>query len=156
MEGKDDVTGEPLIRRPDDDPNVLKTRLDAYHKQTSPLVEYYKKKVLFDHVFVSCMTHDALRDREFTSLYMHRAPRMWSGARSRASSTTASRPRRQRTEISNVALPSHISSNLSHGPLRHARAVNVCQTCPRSCQSKVMCYMCLVACINSWSRPVVF
>ena len=41
----DDVTGEPLIRRPDDNVAVLKTRLEEYHKQTEPLVDYYKKKV---------------------------------------------------------------------------------------------------------------
>ena len=43
--GKDDVTGEALIRRPDDDPNILKTRLVAFHKQTAPLVDFYKNKV---------------------------------------------------------------------------------------------------------------
>ncbi|XP_059613466.1 adenylate kinase [Phlebotomus argentipes] len=38
---KDDVTGEPLIRRSDDNVEALKKRLDAYHKQTRPLVDYY-------------------------------------------------------------------------------------------------------------------
>ncbi|KAK7866130.1 hypothetical protein R5R35_004779 [Gryllus longicercus] len=41
---KDDFTGEPLIRRADDNVDALKTRLDAYHKQTSPLVDYYTKR----------------------------------------------------------------------------------------------------------------
>nr|CAB3220765.1 adenylate kinase 2, mitochondrial [Phallusia mammillata] len=40
----DDVTGEPLIRRSDDNETALKTRLEAYHKMTSPLVDYYSKK----------------------------------------------------------------------------------------------------------------
>lgn len=39
----DDVTGETLIRRSDDNPEALKKRLDAYHKQTKPLVDYYAK-----------------------------------------------------------------------------------------------------------------
>src|SRR6185503_9863269 len=34
--------GETL--RPDDDPEVLKTRLEAYRRQTSPLIEYYREK----------------------------------------------------------------------------------------------------------------
>ncbi|XP_067008661.1 adenylate kinase [Anabrus simplex] len=38
---KDDVTGEPLIRRSDDNAEALKKRLEAYHKQTKPLVDYY-------------------------------------------------------------------------------------------------------------------
>jgi adenylate kinase len=42
--GKDDITGEPLIQRKDDNADTLKNRLDAYHKQTAPVAGYYKKK----------------------------------------------------------------------------------------------------------------
>lgn len=38
----DDVTGEPLIQRSDDNEETLKKRLDTYHKQTSPIVGYYR------------------------------------------------------------------------------------------------------------------
>ncbi|XP_063698933.1 adenylate kinase [Culicoides brevitarsis] len=38
---KDDVTGEPLIRRSDDNAEALKKRLESYHKQTKPLADYY-------------------------------------------------------------------------------------------------------------------
>ena len=41
----DDITGEPLERRPDDNPSILKTRLAKYHKETEPVVEFYKAKV---------------------------------------------------------------------------------------------------------------
>ncbi len=41
---KDDQTGEPLERRSDDNVESLAKRLEAYHKQTSPLAEYYAKK----------------------------------------------------------------------------------------------------------------
>jgi adenylate kinase len=40
---KDDVTGEPLIQRSDDNAATLKKRLTTYHSQTSPVVEYYQK-----------------------------------------------------------------------------------------------------------------
>lgn len=40
---KDDITGEPLIQRSDDNANTLKKRLATYHQQTSPVVDYYKK-----------------------------------------------------------------------------------------------------------------
>jgi len=43
VEGKDDVTGEPLIQRDDDQEETVRKRLDVYHAQTEPLVEYYKK-----------------------------------------------------------------------------------------------------------------
>jgi len=42
----DDVTGEPLERRSDDNVDALKKRLDAYHKQTAPLAQYYAQKGL--------------------------------------------------------------------------------------------------------------
>ncbi|KAG5678453.1 hypothetical protein PVAND_008125 [Polypedilum vanderplanki] len=38
---KDDITGEPLIRRSDDNAEALKKRLEAYHSQTRPLANYY-------------------------------------------------------------------------------------------------------------------
>lgn len=39
----DDVTGEPLIQRSDDNADTLKKRLATYHAQTTPVVDYYKK-----------------------------------------------------------------------------------------------------------------
>lgn len=40
---RDDVTGEPLIQRDDDKEETVRKRLDVYHAQTEPLVDYYKK-----------------------------------------------------------------------------------------------------------------
>ncbi len=39
----DDVTGEPLIQRSDDNEEALKKRLVTYHKQTAPVSDYYRK-----------------------------------------------------------------------------------------------------------------
>ena len=41
VEGKDDVTGEPLVQRDDDKEDTVKKRLDVYSSQTRPLVDYY-------------------------------------------------------------------------------------------------------------------
>ena len=41
VEGKDDVTGEDLIIRPDDKAETVLERLSIYHKQTKPLIAYY-------------------------------------------------------------------------------------------------------------------
>ncbi|KAL4868216.1 adenylate kinase [Aspergillus spectabilis] len=40
---KDDITGEPLIQRSDDNADTLKKRLGTYHAQTAPVCDYYKK-----------------------------------------------------------------------------------------------------------------
>jgi len=42
-EGKDDVTGEPLIQRDDDSEKTVRHRLSVYHDQTEPLVGYYQE-----------------------------------------------------------------------------------------------------------------
>jgi len=41
---KDDITGEPLIQRSDDNAETLVKRLITYHKQTKPVVDYYRKQ----------------------------------------------------------------------------------------------------------------
>jgi adenylate kinase len=43
VEGKDDVTGEDLVQRPDDEEVTVKKRLDVYSAQTRPLVDYYSQ-----------------------------------------------------------------------------------------------------------------
>jgi adenylate kinase len=43
VDGKDDVTGEPLIQRDDDKEETVRKRLEVYHNQTEPLIGYYKK-----------------------------------------------------------------------------------------------------------------
>jgi adenylate kinase len=43
VEGKDDATGEALIQRDDDKEETVKKRLEVYHSQTEPLIDYYKK-----------------------------------------------------------------------------------------------------------------
>jgi adenylate kinase len=42
VEGKDDETGEDLIQRDDDHEDTVRKRLDVYHAQTEPLIDYYK------------------------------------------------------------------------------------------------------------------
>ena len=42
VEGKDDLTGEPLVQRDDDKEETVKKRLEVYHDQTEPLIDYYR------------------------------------------------------------------------------------------------------------------
>lgn len=46
----DDITGEPLIQRSDDNVDALKKRLHAYHEQTEPIVDFYKKTGIWEGV----------------------------------------------------------------------------------------------------------
>ena len=41
VEGRDDVTGEPLVQRPDDREDTVRKRIATYHGVTKPLVNYY-------------------------------------------------------------------------------------------------------------------
>ena len=49
----DDVTGEPLIRRSDDNEETLRKRLTTYHSQTKPIIEYYEKQGLMHRIDAS-------------------------------------------------------------------------------------------------------
>ena len=44
VEGLDDVTGEALVQRDDDQEETVRRRLRVYHDQTEPLIEYYAKR----------------------------------------------------------------------------------------------------------------
>ncbi|KAJ1734917.1 adenylate kinase [Coemansia biformis] len=46
----DDVTGEPLIQRSDDNEDTLKKRLATYHKQTAPVAAYYRSRGILEKV----------------------------------------------------------------------------------------------------------
>lgn len=43
VEGKDDVTGEDLVQRDDDQESTVRKRLSVYHEQTQPLVSFYQE-----------------------------------------------------------------------------------------------------------------
>lgn len=42
----DDITGEPLMKRKDDNAETLKKRLSAFHEQTMPILKHYSKQVI--------------------------------------------------------------------------------------------------------------
>ncbi len=44
QEGVCDACGEELVKRPDDKPEAIRERLSAYHRQTAPLVDYYRNQ----------------------------------------------------------------------------------------------------------------
>lgn len=44
QEGLDDETGEPLVQRVDDREDTVRKRLEVYHQQTRPLVDFYRER----------------------------------------------------------------------------------------------------------------
>jgi adenylate kinase len=75
VEGKDDVTGEPLVQRDDDKEETVMKRLEVYHAQTEPLVDYYKswaasgKAGAPQHVRVQGIGKvEEIRDKVFSAL----------------------------------------------------------------------------------------
>ncbi len=63
-EGMCDQCGRPLSRREDDDPEKVRTRLETYHRQTEPLIDYYEERGLlrrFDGTRRPSEVHDHIR-----------------------------------------------------------------------------------------------
>jgi adenylate kinase len=49
-EGRCDVDGSQLIQRDDDKPDVVRERLQVYHRDTAPLVNYYEDRGMLAHI----------------------------------------------------------------------------------------------------------
>lgn len=75
VEGKDDVTGDDLVQREDDQEDTVRLRLNVYHDQTKPLIDYYKSWAEQDAVTAPTYVYVAgvgsvedIRDKVFASL----------------------------------------------------------------------------------------
>ena len=75
VEGKDDVTGEELVQRVDDNEETVRDRLNVYHEQTAPLIDYYQSWANQDaasapkYVYVAGVgSVDDIRDKVFAGL----------------------------------------------------------------------------------------
>jgi adenylate kinase len=76
--GKDDVTGEPLIQRDDDNEETVKKRIDTYHTQTKPLINYYLSWAASGDLraphYINIYgrgTVEHIRDKMFTAIESH-------------------------------------------------------------------------------------
>lgn len=69
VEGKDDETGEDLIQRDDDQESVVKKRLEIYHDQTEPLINYYSSMDGIKYVKINGIGKvEEIRDQIFNDL----------------------------------------------------------------------------------------
>ncbi len=71
-EGEDDLTGEPLVQRDDDQEETVRARLKAYHDQTEPLIGFYAAEAEAGNCKYFKIDGvgdvDAIRDQIFTGL----------------------------------------------------------------------------------------
>lgn len=70
--GKDDVTGEPLTQRKDDQPEAVQKRLEIYSKTFNPILEFYKSKGILEEF--SGKTSDEIWPYVFKFLSTHITP----------------------------------------------------------------------------------
>ena len=75
QEGLDDETSEPLIQRTDDQEDIVRQRLETYHDQTEPLIEYYSRLAESGvegapryHMIEGIGTIEEIRDQAFAAL----------------------------------------------------------------------------------------
>ncbi|GAB4352463.1 MAG: adenylate kinase [Methylohalobius sp. ZOD2] len=69
---KDDVTGEALVQRDDDKEETVRKRLEVYHAQTAPLVDFYRQRAETGQVRFSTVSGtgsvESIRDQIFPIL----------------------------------------------------------------------------------------
>jgi adenylate kinase len=69
VEGMDDETGEDLIQRDDDQEETVRKRLDVYHAQTEPLIDYYKNWESSHYIRIEGVGKvDEIRDQIYSGL----------------------------------------------------------------------------------------
>lgn len=69
--GIDDITGEPLSKRPDDTAEVFKKRLDEYRRTAGPLKEFYAQRGLLETI--SGDTSDVITPKLFKLIDKYRS-----------------------------------------------------------------------------------
>ena len=62
VEGICDVCGSPLIKRKDDEPETIRQRLEVYHQNTEPLIEYYKNENLLESIKINIYSETTKED----------------------------------------------------------------------------------------------
>jgi len=71
-EGLDDETGEPLVQRDDDQEETVRKRLEVYHSQTSPLIDFYQSmsgpNAPAYHRIEGVGSVESIRDKVFAAL----------------------------------------------------------------------------------------
>ncbi|KAF8343988.1 adenylate kinase-domain-containing protein [Cantharellus anzutake] len=76
--GRDDVTGEPLTKRPDDNPEVASKRLKTFYETTSPLLHYYATQSISPNTGIPTSPNDSLQPQMYLmSIQGRSSDEMW-------------------------------------------------------------------------------
>ena len=59
---QDDITGEALVQRADDQAETVRNRLNVYHQQTRPLIEFYSGRAGTSGATLKYFSVDGMRD----------------------------------------------------------------------------------------------
>ena len=59
---QDDITGEALVQRADDQEQTVRKRLNVYHQQTRPLIEFYSRRAGISGATLKYFSVDGMRD----------------------------------------------------------------------------------------------
>ena len=59
---QDDITGEALVQRADDQEQTVRKRLNVYHQQTRPLIEFYSRRAGTSGATLKYFSVDGMRD----------------------------------------------------------------------------------------------
>lgn len=62
VEGICDICGSKLVKRPDDNPETIRKRLETYHKQTEPLIDFYVKEGLLEKIDINIYSETTKED----------------------------------------------------------------------------------------------
>ena len=62
LEDRDDITGEALVLREDDQAHTVRNRLNVYHQQTLPLIEFYSRRARSSGATLEYFSIDGMRD----------------------------------------------------------------------------------------------
>ena len=62
VEGVCDVCGTKLVKRPDDEVETIKHRIEVYYENTQPLISYYKNKGLLENIDINIYSETTMED----------------------------------------------------------------------------------------------
>ena len=62
VEGVCDICGTKLVKRPDDEVETIKHRIEVYYENTQPLISYYKNKGLLENIDINIYSETTMED----------------------------------------------------------------------------------------------
>ena len=68
VDGICDVCGSKLIKRPDDEPDIIRNRIKVYYQETEPLIDFYRKQGVLESVNINIYSPTTKEDTSKRSI----------------------------------------------------------------------------------------